>query len=262
MVEGGSRIGRSPEKSGDGISLGPEILLSLVLPAYNESRQIGDTLQKTIAYLAPKPYAWELIVVDDGSTDNTSAAAREAIEHRTNVQVISNTQNRGKGHALKTGMLATRGQYAGFMDADGKTDIGCIEDALGKLNANWDVVIGSRTAAGTQIQAQPKRYRRIASRVFNRYIRLMVPVLNRYRDTQCGFKFFQQNAAREIFSRLVVERFMFDVEVLFLAHSLKYRICEIPVKWSTNPDTRTTFIESVVRNSIDLFRIRKAHRDL
>ncbi len=239
-----------------------EVFLSLVLPAYNESRRIGITLQRTLAYLEARPYTWELIVVDDGSTDGTAGLARQAVGASQKVQILSTDPNRGKGYSVKTGMGQVRGRYAGFMDADYKTDIACTEEALRRLEAGFEVVIGSRRLSTSRIGVQPKRFRQAASLLFNRYLHLLFPALRRFRDTQCGFKFFHREAALEIFPRLVVDRFMFDVELLYLAHRLRYRVCEIPVRWSSDPDSRTTLIEGILRNALDLIRIRKAHRRL
>ena len=240
----------------------PDTFLSLVLPAYNEAKRIGDTLQKTQDYLDTLNCTWEIVVVDDGSADNTAKFARKAVENKENITVIRNDPNRGKGHALKTGMCAAKGQYIGFMDADNKTDITCTAEALKYLEQGLDVVIGSRKMLDSQIHHQPKLYRRLASQIFNRGLSLVISDLGRYKDTQCGFKFFTQKAAHDIFSRLIVERFMFDAEVLFLANRLQYQVHEMPVRWASDHDTRTTFVEGVVRNTYDLFRIRKAHRNL
>ncbi len=234
--------------------------LSLVIPAYNEALRIGLTIQKTTDYLKSQRYAWEIIVVDDGSSDNTAEIASNAAGDWNSIQVVRIFPNRGKGHALKTGVLKTQGQYVGFMDADYKTDITCTSDALNKLNAGLDIVIGSRKADGAHIGTQPRSYRRMGSFIFNKYIHFLLPILSHYKDTQCGFKFFTHRAAYEIFSRQVIERFMFDAEVLYLAHRLGFKVCEIPVKWSSDHDTRTKIIESIVRNTIDLVHIRKQHR--
>ncbi|MBT3605221.1 MAG: glycosyltransferase family 2 protein [Candidatus Latescibacteria bacterium] len=234
--------------------------LSLVLPAYNEASRIDLTLTKTISYLNSQPYSWELIVVDDGSSDQTVDLVEAfALEH-PNIRIVSVVPNRGKGHALKKGVLQATGYYIGFMDADYKTDITCTSDALEQLDTGIPIVIGSRKLSGTQIDLKPKLYRRLGSFFFNKYIHTLLPILGHYKDTQCGFKFYTHQAAHAIFSRQIIERFMFDAEVLFLAHRLGFQVKEIPVRWSSDHDTRTKIIESIVRNTIDLIRIRKHHR--
>lgn len=234
--------------------------LSLVLPAYNEALRINLTLEKTTSYLNSQSYSWELIVVDDGSSDSTVDLVEDFAQKTPNIRVIKVLPNRGKGHALKKGVLQATGHYIGFMDADYKTDITCTADALQQLDAGMPIVIGSRKISGTEIQQKPKLYRRLGSFFFNKYIHTLLPILGHYKDTQCGFKFYTHQAAQEIYSRQIIERFMFDAEALFLAHQLGFQVKEIPVRWSSDHDTRTKIIESIVRNTIDLIRIRKHHR--
>ncbi|MFT5365304.1 MAG: dolichyl-phosphate beta-glucosyltransferase [Candidatus Latescibacterota bacterium] len=234
--------------------------LSLVVPAYNEAQRIEFTLEKTVTYLESQSYTWELIVVDDGSTDHTADTAETFAKQHPCIRIVRVSPNQGKGHALKVGVLQAVGHYIGFMDADYKTDITCASDALAHLDADKQIVIGSRKMSGTEIAQQPKLYRRLGSLIFNKYIHTLLPILRQYKDTQCGFKFFTHKAAHEIFSRQIIERFMFDAEILFLAHRLGFQVKEIPVRWSSDHDTRTKIIESIVRNTIDLVRIRKHHR--
>ena len=247
---------------GDSAEEGQPPYLSLVIPAYNESSRIGFTLQQTLAYLDQNEYTWEIIVVDDGSTDNTVEVVEKQKKQTDTLKVICVSPNRGKGHALKIGMLQARGRYVGFMDADYKTDITCTSDALDQLNTGNDIVIGSRKMAGTQIDVEPRLYRRMGSLLFNKYIHFLLPILSHYKDTQCGFKFFTQEATQKIFSHSIIERFMFDAEVLYLAQKFSLTVKEIPVRWSSDFDTRTRIIESVVRNTKDLLRIRSAHKHL
>ena len=234
--------------------------LSLVVPAYNEARRIEFTLEKTISYLDAQSYSWELILVDDGSSDQTADLAEAFTQNDPRIHIVRVSPNKGKGNALKVGVLQATGHYVGFMDADYKTDITCTADALAQLDQGIPIVIGSRKMAGTEIGHKPKLYRRIGSLLFNKYIHTLLPILGHYKDTQCGFKFYTHRAAHEIFSRQVIERFMFDAEALFLAHRLGFAVKEIPVRWSSDHDTRTKIIESIVRNTIDLIRIRKHHR--
>ena len=178
------------------------------------------------------------------------------------MQVLQQPVNQGKGSAVKTGILRATGQYIGFMDADFKTDLSCITDALERLEAGYDVVVGSRRLPQSQIETPHKFYRRVASQLFKYGLHMTFPALRGHQDTQCGFKFFKQNIAHNLFHKLVINRFMFDAEIFFLAHRLKYQISEIPVRWASDPDTRTTLIEGIFRNPYDLFRIRFHHRNL
>lgn len=244
----------------EGTRKGPEPVLSLVLPAFNESKKIESTLQNSVRFLERSNFDWELIVVDDGSTDGTEDIIRRTSHDYPQLVAVRNEQNRGKGYAVKSGIRRTRGRYVGFMDADYKTDISCLTESLEKLMRGCDIVIGSRTLKESVIENLPKRSRQIGSRLFNLEVQLMFPALRRFKDTQCGFKLFQRHAARGIFSRLVVDRFTFDVEILHLASLLNYQVCEVPVRWASDPDTRTKLMESILRNLFDLARIRGNHR--
>ena len=235
--------------------------LTLILPAYNESRRILVTLEMTLAFLADKPYSWELIVVDDGSSDGTADIVEASVKSEGRIHVIREARNLGKGHALKVGVEQAAGKFVGFMDADYKTDVTCTEEALRFLEAGRDVVVGSRRLKGSRIEIQPKFYRRIGSVLFKRFMHLMFPELRNFQDTQCGFKFFQAAVARDIFSKLIVNRFMFDVEVFYLSNRLGYQIAEIPVLWNSDHDTRTTIVSGVFRNLFDLVRIRFSARE-
>jgi dolichyl-phosphate beta-glucosyltransferase len=243
------------------VSMQNDPYLTLILPAYNESRRIPITLEKTLSYLADKAYSWELIVVDDGSTDGTADVVEQTVVSENRVLILRESENRGKGYSLKVGVQKAAGKYIGFMDADYKTDVSCTGEALQYLEAGKDVVVGSRRLKGSRIELQPKFYRRAGSILFKRCMHLMFPELSSFQDTQCGFKFFQADVAKDIFSRLIVDRFMFDVEIFYLSHRLGYQIAEIPVLWNSDHDTRTTIVSAVVRNLIDLLRIRCKARD-
>ncbi len=191
-----------------------------------------------------------------GSSDGTADIVDEFAASEGRIRVIREARNLGKGHALKVGVEEAGGRFVGFMDADYKTDVSCTEEALLFLEAGKDVVVGSRRLEGSRIEIQPKFYRRIGSVLFKRFMHLMFPELRDFEDTQCGFKFFQAAVAKDIFSRLIVNRFMFDVEVFYLTSRLGYQIAEIPVLWSSDHDTRMTIVSGVFRNLIDLLRIR------
>jgi dolichyl-phosphate beta-glucosyltransferase len=230
------------------------IHLSVVIPAYNEENRIGASLEKIRGYLAAKPFASEIIVVDDGSSDRTVAVAREALEGRVAHRVIRLEPNHGKGYAVKTGVLASSGEAVMFSDADCSTPIDELEKFLPRLDEGFDVVIGSRAIPGCDIRVRQPRPRQGMGKFFNRLVRLFV--MNGFRDTQCGFKVFRRKAALALFSRLETEGFAFDVEILLLARKLGFRVAEVPVVWCDSPPSRVRIIRSSWQMLKELRRIR------
>ena len=183
----------------------------------------------------------------------------QTVVSENRVLVLRESENKGKGHSLKVGVQKAAGIYIGFMDAYYKTDVSCTGEALQYLEAGKGV--GSRRLKGSRIELQTKFYHRAGSILFKRFMHLMFPELISFQDTQCGFKFFQADVAKDIFSRLIVDRFMFDVEIFYLSHRLGYQIAEIPVLWNSDQDMRTTIVSAVVRNLINLLRIKCKARD-
>ncbi|MFN8532115.1 MAG: dolichyl-phosphate beta-glucosyltransferase [Dehalococcoidia bacterium] len=233
--------------------------LTIVIPAYNEEQRLAPTLTALSEKLAARPEQSEIVVVDDGSRDATAEVARGL--GAPGLRVISYQPNRGKGRAVRTGVLAARGAVVCFMDADLSTDLGALDRALGEIAAGWDVVIGSRAIAGSTIVVHQPRYREIASQIFN-LVQVTMSGVRGYADTQCGFKVFRADAAKAIFSRAQVDGFMFDVELLFLAERLGYHIREIPVEWTNDPASRLRIVRDTARMFRDLARIRWAGRTL
>lgn len=231
-----------------------QVDLTIVVPAYNEERRLGPTLQSLIADLRARNLRWEIVVVDDGSRDRTAEVARSLGDSA--VRVLRYTPNRGKGRAVRTGMLAGTGAVLGFMDADLSTGLAAMDRALAILEkGDADIVIGSRAAEGAKIVVRQPRYRQVASRIFNVIQRTLSGVRG-YHDTQCGFKFLKANAAKDIFSRARIDGFMFDIELLVLADRLGYRVAEMPVTWTDDPASRLRIVRDTLRMFRDLVRIR------
>jgi dolichyl-phosphate beta-glucosyltransferase len=231
--------------------------LSLVIPAYNEVATIQDTLRAIRAYLEPRGFSYELIVSADG-TDGTREAAAALVSEMP-VAVMGEPQRRGKGRGVREGVLAATGEVVGFLDADYKVAIEEIEKILPWFDQGYDVVIGSRGAAGADIRVRQPWYRRIGSKGFAMIMRPLVG-LHGIVDTQCGFKFFRAEVARDLFSRQRIDGYMFDVEILSLALRLGCRVREVGVKWQDDGDTRLRLISGNWKNLKDLFRIRFAIR--
>jgi dolichyl-phosphate beta-glucosyltransferase len=233
--------------------------LSVLVPAFNESSRIAPSLEKILAYLRAQSYTWELLIIDDGSRDDTVAIVGQLIQTEPNARLISYQPNRGKGYAVRTGVLAARGQWVVFLDADLSTPPEEIAKALEHLDRGFDMVIGSRALPDSQIETKAPPIRRLGTFIFNLTKHLLVG-LWQYSDTQCGFKAYREAAVRPLYERAVIDRFMFDVEILFLAERKKLKVYEMPVRWADAAGSKVRFLEGVVNMVKDLLRIRWVHR--
>lgn len=226
--------------------------LSLVIPAYNEAARIGATLLDVHAYLVKQPYSAEVIVVDDGSGDGTADVVRAEYPA---VEVISYPNNRGKGYAVRKGMLAAGGEIRVFFDADESTPVGELEKLLLEIDRGADVAIGSRMARGANVVVHQRWLRERMGRLFNLVLHGLG--LTPFADTQCGFKAFSARAAEICFKRQTLDRFTFDVEVLCIAQRHGLRIAEVPVKWINNPDSRVHVVRDAIPTMRDILSIRR-----
>ncbi|MCS6777663.1 MAG: glycosyltransferase family 2 protein [Chloroherpetonaceae bacterium] len=233
-------------------------LLSVVVPAYNEEARIGPTLKRMLAYFDTQPYRVEILVVNDGSTDRTAQVVEAVAACRREVRLLSYAPNRGKGYAVRYGILHGHGTRLLFSDADLATPIEEIEKLMAQLDAGYDIAIGSRDVHGSELVRRQSLFREMGGKLFNRLVQLIaVPGI---RDTQCGFKLFTREAAQNIFSRCQVEHFAFDVEVLYLALRLfAYRVAEVPVRWAHQEGSKVRFFRDALRMLRTLFRIRSTH---
>lgn len=220
--------------------------LSIVIPAYNEERRIILTLERIVKYLGAQTYAAEVLIVDDGSTDRTTAVVREFSRNHPQVRVITNP-HRGKGYAVKTGMLAASGEYRFPCDADLAMPIEQIARFLPPQLTDFDLAIGSREAPGSRRFHEPA-YRHIMGHVFNSIVRLVA--VSGFKDTQCGFKCFTKEAATTLFPLQTLDGFAFDVEILFLAKKRRLRIAEVPIDWYHNTESRVR----PARDTVNMFR--------
>jgi dolichyl-phosphate beta-glucosyltransferase len=238
-----------------------EPYLSLIIPAYNEAARIGSTLEQVLSYLQRQPYRSEVLVVDDGSTDGTDAIVAG---YEPAVQLIRFATNRGKGAAIREGMLRARGRYRVFTDADLSTPIEELEPMLRHLESDADVCVGSRELEPRLLVRPQPVYRRWMGRIFRRIVQWLVfsdmPQLREIEDTQCGFKGFRAEVAVAIFPRVRLEGFGFDVEVLYLAAQAGYRIVQIPVRWRNDPRSHVRLWRDPLRMLIEVSRIRHLHR--
>jgi len=230
-------------------------LISVVIPVFNEEIRLDKSLENICSYFKHSKFDYEIIVVDDGSVDNTVKLVESRIEELDkNIFLIENRINRGKGFSVKKGFLHSRGQYLLFTDADLSTPIDQLEKLLIPLKAGYSIAIGSRALKESDIQAQQPLYRRVTGKIFNLLVRLLI--LDGFKDTQCGFKLFTREAALEIIKRQKTERYSFDVEMLYIASKHGYQIKEVPVKWHDHPVRNIRLMRDGSRMIIDLIRIR------
>jgi dolichyl-phosphate beta-glucosyltransferase len=214
----------------------PPILLTVVVPAYDEQKRIGKTLRELDSYFTRQSYGYEIVVVNDGSRDHTADVVRQLAPSIKNLRLIDNSENRGKGWAVRQGVLAAKGQIIVFTDADNSTSIEHIERIIPEFEKGCAVVIGSRRVPGAIIVVHQPLMRELIGRVFNVIVQCLTGLP--MKDTQAGFKAFSALAAREIFSRQTVLRWAFDVEVLTIAQQLGFGIKEVPITWVNDPDSR------------------------
>jgi dolichyl-phosphate beta-glucosyltransferase len=232
----------------------PTLDVTVIVPAYNEVRGIAGAIREIQEYFAGRGHSYEIIVSADGN-DGTRETAREIAAADANVIVIGHTERRGKGRGIREAMQLARGRIVGFVDADRKTPIDEFGKLAFELDNGFDVAIGSRALAGSTIETPQPLYRRIGSRGFSVFMRLVVG-LTSIRDTQCGFKFFRRQAGLDLFARQRIDGYMFDVEILHLAQRSGYRIAQVPVRWRNDGDSRLQLLAGNARNVLDIFRIR------
>jgi dolichyl-phosphate beta-glucosyltransferase len=230
--------------------------LSVIIPAYNEELRLPATLRHAAAYLKSRDYAAEIIVVNDGSTDKTERAALECGYSTVPILVLRHPDgaNHGKGASVRLGMMKARGAYRLFMDADNSTTIDQIERFWPLFERGYDVVIGSRAVEGSVIGVRQARYKEIAGRIGNWFIRAFaVPGI---RDTQAGFKLFTAEAAGIIFPRQTIDRWGFDIELLAIAKSQGCSIAEVPITWVNAAGSKVA-MSSYLEVMAEVWRVRR-----
>ncbi len=229
-----------------------DIFLSLVIPAHNEAHRLPETLERVLAFLQRQAYTAEVLVVENGSTDATYEIAQAYAARHSLIQVLREPR-RGKGLAVRRGMLAARGAYRFMADADLSMPIEELPRFLPPRLQGYDIAIASREAPGAVRYHEPA-HRHLIGRAFNWMVRLMA--LPGLQDTQCGFKCFRGEVAEEVFRLQTLTGMSFDVEVLFIARRRGYRIVEVPIPWYFNPDSRVRLVEDSLRMAWDLLTIR------
>jgi glycosyltransferase involved in cell wall biosynthesis len=231
-----------------------DISYSIVIPAYNEGTRLRATLEKVLAYVRAQGWSAEVIVVNDGSRDNTADLVREFAMKDPSLRLVENPGNRGKGYSVRNGMLQARGEIVVFSDADLSSPIEEMPKLLAALARGADIAIGSRwLRAELQTQRQ-SLLRQVFGRVFNLLLRIILGL--RFKDTQCGFKAFTRRAAQTILPLQRIERWGFDPEILFLARKFGFRVEEVAVLWGHSGDTRIHPLLDGARMFQEMVRIR------
>ncbi len=226
---------------------------SIIIPAYNEQNRIASTLNSIQDWIAESKVNAEIIIVSDGSTDQTCQVVNQYLSQT--VKLIQYTQNKGKGYAIKQGIQLSLGEYILFTDADNSTPITELQNLMHQLkNTNSDIAIGSRYLKSSNVKIKQSSSRILIGRIGNFIIRLFL--IDGILDTQCGFKLFKHRVAKEIFNLQKVKRFGFDMEALVIATNLGYKITEVPVSWFNSTDSRVRPIKDALRTLKELFYIK------
>ena len=239
----------------------PAIELSIIIPAYNEADRIVPAITRTVDFLGRQPFVSQLLVVSDGSSDDTVAVVRR-LEAAPNVRVeaVEYHPNRGKGYAVRYGMLRGEGRVVMFMDADYAVPIAYCTKGMALIERGYDIAIASRAIAGARVEIHQNLLRMLSAKLYtfiqNRYLGIAYP------DTQCGFKLFTRSAARSLFQRQKLDSVIFDPEILWLAAQMNYRVAQFPVEWRHVANSRIQY-DSFDKSLFvfqELLRIKRLHR--
>ena len=228
--------------------------LSIVIPAYKEEKRIHKILDAVIDYERDHDFAIEVIVVIDGQTDKTAEVAGKYQKRIKGLKIIDRKKNKGKGYTVRQGVLAASGKYIIFVDADNATPIGQVDKLL-KYGDEFEVIIGSRYVKGGRLAIPQSFFRKMGGRVLNLILQMLaVPGIV---DTQCGFKLFAHDAAKEIFKRMTFDHWSFDIEVLAIARAHKYKIKEVGITWYNDPHSLVNPIKDGLKMVRDAWVVRK-----
>lgn len=229
--------------------------LSIVIPAYNESRRIRPSLEKILAYVRSRNLSAEIIVVDDASGDNTAELVGEWARSHPEARLLSNNRNRGKGFSVRRGVLEARGEWVLFTDADLSAPIEETDKLVAALEREQAAAaVGSRALERELVGIHQPFFREWSGRFFNVLVRLLTGL--KIHDTQCGLKLFRREATRRAFELQTSRRFGFDPELLFLIERTAGRVVEVPVRWDNSPATKVRFLRDSSQMILDLIRIR------
>lgn len=230
-------------------------LLTVVVPIYNEERRIKQGLTKILEFLRSQKFPWELIVVDDGSSDNTKNLVKQILKDTKDTQLIE-SRHLGKGGAIKKGVLKAKGSWTVFLDIDLATPIEELTQFL-KFCNDYDILIGSRKIKGAEIVVRQSKFRELGGKVFTWLTNQLVT--SGISDITCGFKLFKTPFAKKLFRQSQLPDWSFDAEILFLAQKQGFKIKELPVRWRNDPDTKVKLFRDILGSFIGLVKIRLNH---
>lgn len=228
--------------------------LSVIIPAYNEEKRIGKTLQSIDEYLKKQSYDYEILVVNDGSKDRTAEIVKEEAARIANLHLIDNQENHGKGWAVRQGMLKAQGQIRLFMDADNSTTVDQVANFLPHFEQGYDVVIASRRIKGAVIAVKQPWTRDFLGGIFRLVVHTIVPV--GVTDSQAGFKAFSSRAVEAIFSKQTIYRWAFDVEILAMAKKMGFRVREVPILWVNDTESHVK-LSGMIKMLWEVLQVRK-----
>lgn len=230
-----------------------EIYLSVIIPAYNEEKSIQSTLLKVDDFLCGQKYGYEIIVIDDGSKDETYKIVRNIENRVRNLTVLKNKKNLGKGYSVRKGMLAAKGKFRLFMDADNSTSINQIKNFIPFLEEGYEAVIGDRSLRESVILKNQPAYKQILGNIGNIFVKVLT--VSGINDTQCGFKCFSDRFVEKVFPGLVINRWGFDMEILAIADKFGYRIKTVPIVWK-NGGKSNVHPKDYFFTLLELFKIK------
>jgi dolichyl-phosphate beta-glucosyltransferase len=228
--------------------------LSVIIPSYNEERRIAKTLKEIDGYLRKQKYEYEIIVVSDGSKDNTAKVVRELQSQIAGLVLIDNKENHGKGYVVRQGLLSAKGDIRLFTDADNSTSVDQVEKMIPCFKKGFGIVIGSRDIKGAVLSPPQPLFRRIIGNMFNIMTQAVVGLWGIW-DTQCGFKALSAKAANDIIPKCSIDRWAFDPEILRVGRKMGYKIAQVPVIWKNDLESKVK-LRSTIKMALDLFKIR------
>ena len=231
------------------------IYLSVVIPVYNEDKSIKNAIQETVKFLNSHPFNYEIIIVDDGSDDSTIKIAEETAEELdSNIIIFKNDVNRGKGYSLKKGIMSAKGEIILFFDADLSTPLKALDEILPFFDQGYDIVMGSRHLPDSEILVRESKIREFAGNIFTKIVFNFF--LKGITDANCGFKAYRREIGQKLYSFLTINRWGFDVEIIYIAQKRNYKIKEVPVRWSHDAHSKVKIISAILNTMKELAQIK------